>query len=716
MKKGQLIHTDNLILRIIVTFLGTFGAASIIETITYPLADMGFIGFVSLIFSVVYTFMLSCYGKNARLIRIMGMAVLPVVYLVINIGSFINGITTFINVFISRASFTGPVDSSNVLTVESAGAASVRCVCVVVIIIIAVLAALEVNVFPNMLVSLAITMPLLSVFIAAVIVPDIISIIFCVLFIFDSMALRNKKIKTNQGAKTAVIISAVIAAVLTFIIPQETYKRNSFFDDARNMVTDVVYDRFGIDLQGNKSETEDDKAKVNATVGIGNGDVGQVDEVYYGNVYAGELNTMSDIGIAYAKVFMGRDFKNNSWQRWSDTRETQYSYESAVSEFALNLVKRKIYTLDEDEQLLADRFFYYQQTFRSKDGNVYGSSLDYRIARGSFEDYSRMGQLMKKYRNSAIVNSYESYAHGQYLDVSDCKLQEGSMRADVNLSVREVGSETFGTRTEMKNLNSFKAIARAIEGERERQIELIEEGRAVVQETRRWDDNKESSHAMRSKEDAKDYRYFPDPDLPPIHISDAWIEELRESQPELREEKQLRYQSEYDLPAYDAGILTESRHLSMLFEEVAKLCGSPKKAANWFMGEVLRLTKDKGMDVEKVSFTPEHLADLIQMVEKKEVSAQNAKKVFEKVFEEDIDPVSYIEEHGLKIVEDTGLLNDTLQKILEENPGPLEELLGGKEKIFGFFVGKMMRELKGKASPDAVREALVKEVEKRKNQ
>ena len=304
----------------------------------------------------------------------------------------------------------------------------------------------------------------------------------------------------------------------------------------------------------------------------------------------------------------------------------------------------------------------------------------------------------------------------QYLGVSDCKLQEGSMRADVNLSVREVGSETFGTRTEMKNLNSFKAVARAIEGERERQIELIEEGRAVVQETRRWDDNKESSHAMRSKEDAKDYRYFPDPDLPPIHISDAWIEELRESQPELREEKQLRYQSEYDLPAYDAGILTESRHLSMLFEEVAKLCGSPKKAANWFMGEVLRLTKDKALDVEKVSFTPEHLADLIQMVEKKEVSAQNAKKVFEKVFEEDIDPVSYIEEHGLKIVEDTGLLNDTLQKIMDENPGPLEELLGGKEKVFGFFVGKMMRELKGKASPDAVREALVKEVEKRKNQ
>ena len=156
--------------------------------------------------------------------------------------------------------------------------------------------------------------------------------------------------------------------------------------------------------------------------------------------------------------------------------------------------------------------------------------------------------------------------------------------------------------------------------------------------------------------------------------------------------------------------------IANIFEETAAIYGNAKKTANWFMGEVLRLTKDKAMDAEQVSFSPKHLADLLVMVEKSEVSPQNAKKVFEKVFEEDIDPVAYIEEHGLKIVEDTGLLNDTLQKILEENPGPLEELLGGKEKVFGFFVGKMMRELKGKASPDAVREALVKEVEKRKNQ
>ena len=340
----------------------------------------------------------------------------------------------------------------------------------------------------------------------------------------------------------------------------------------------------------------------------------------------------------------------------------------------------------------------------------------------SLVDYNRSGvPLIEIVSEPDMRSSEEVIAYleklrcmMQYLGVSDCKLQEGSMRADVNLSVREVGSETFGTRTEMKNLNSFKAIARAIEGERERQIELIEEGRAVVQETRRWDDNKEYSYAMRSKEDAKDYRYFPDPDLPPIHISDAWIEKIKAEQPELREVKQARYQEEYGLPAYDAGILTESRHLAGLFEETAAIYGNAKKTANWFMGEVLRLTKDKAMDPEQVSFSPKHLADLLIMVEKSEVSPQNAKKVFEKVFEEDIDPVAYIEEHGLKIVEDTGLLEETINRILDANPEPLSELLGGKDKVMGFFVGQIMKEMKGKANPASVRETLMKEVEKRK--
>src|SRR5699024_2731501 len=180
------------------------------------------------------------------------------------------------------------------------------------------------------------------------------------------------------------------------------------------------------------------------------------------------------------------------------------------------------------------------------------------------------------------------------------KLQEGSMRADVNLSVREVGKEGFGTRTEMKNLNSFKSIARAIEGERERQTELLEAGKEVVQETRRWDDNKEASHAMRSKEDAKDYRYFPEPDLPPVFIDDAWIERVRERQPEFREEKIKRYQEEFGIPQYDAEILTETKQMADLFEKTTKLCGKPKKVSNWLMVETLRLLKDHGESPEDI--------------------------------------------------------------------------------------------------------------------
>ena len=302
----------------------------------------------------------------------------------------------------------------------------------------------------------------------------------------------------------------------------------------------------------------------------------------------------------------------------------------------------------------------------------------------------------------------------EYLGVSDCKMQEGSLRCDVNLSVRPAGSTELGTRTEMKNINSFKAIARAIAYETRRQIELIEEGKRVIQETRRWDENKDATFSMRSKENAQDYRYFPDPDLPPIHISDEWIAKIRSEMPEFREEKAARYQSEFGLPEYDSQILTESRHLAALFEDVATLSGNPKKAANWFMVEVLRLMKEKGIEAEKLRFTPQHLADLLTMVDKKEVSPQNAKKVFEKVFDEDVDPVAYVEEHGLKIVEDTGLLSSTISRILDENPGPLSELLGGKEKVMGFFVGQIMKEMKGKANPASVREELLAEVEKRK--
>lgn len=304
----------------------------------------------------------------------------------------------------------------------------------------------------------------------------------------------------------------------------------------------------------------------------------------------------------------------------------------------------------------------------------------------------------------------------QYLGISDCKLQEGSMRADVNLSVRETGSRVLGTRTEMKNLNSFKAIARAIEGERIRQIELLEMGKPVIQETRRWDDNKESSTAMRSKEDAKDYRYFPDPDLPPVHISSQWIREIKESQPELREEKEERYQREFGLTEYEARVLTESVNIAGIFEETVSICSNPKKAASWFMGETFRLIKERETEAEKVKFSPRHLSDLIIMVENKKISMTNAKKVFTHIFDEDIDPVSFIEEHNLGLVEDAGLLNDTLKKVLEENPKPLKQLLEGKEKVFGFFVGRIMRELKGTVSSETVNQALKEEIRKRRKQ
>lgn len=296
----------------------------------------------------------------------------------------------------------------------------------------------------------------------------------------------------------------------------------------------------------------------------------------------------------------------------------------------------------------------------------------------------------------------------QYLGASDCKLQEGSMRADVNLSIREVGQTGFGTRTEMKNLNSFKAIRRAIENEQERQAELLEAGKPVIQETRRWDDNKEASYAMRSKEDAKDYRYFPDPDLPPVLISDEWIERVRRRLPEFQEEKAERYVREYQLSEYDAGLLTESRNIARLFEETASICGKPKKAANWLIGETLRLLREKNMDLEDLDFSPEHLAALIDLADSGAVNNQVAKKVFERIFEEDADPVAYVEEHGLKTVNDAGALEAAARKVLEENADAAEQYRQGKEKILGFLIGQLMRETKGQANPSLAGEILKK--------
>lgn len=294
----------------------------------------------------------------------------------------------------------------------------------------------------------------------------------------------------------------------------------------------------------------------------------------------------------------------------------------------------------------------------------------------------------------------------QYLGASDCKLQEGSMRADVNLSIREAGAAEFGTRTEMKNLNSFKAIARAIEGERERQIDLLESGEKVIQETRRWDDNKGESYAMRSKEDAQDYRYFPDPDLVPIEVDEAFLDRIRERQPEFREEKMARYKEEFDIPEYDIDIITGSKRMADLFESTVALGAQPKKVSNWLMVETLRLLKENDMEPEDIRFSPEHLAALIAMADKKEINSSVAKEVFEEIFKSDVDPAKYVEEKGLKTVNDEGALRKTVEEVIANNPQSVQDYKSGKEKAIGFLVGQTMKAMRGKADPGMINKML----------
>ena len=294
----------------------------------------------------------------------------------------------------------------------------------------------------------------------------------------------------------------------------------------------------------------------------------------------------------------------------------------------------------------------------------------------------------------------------QYLGASDCKLQEGSMRADVNLSVREKGTEEFGTRTEMKNLNSFRAIARAIEGEKNRQIDLLEAGESIIQETRRWDDAKEVSYAMRSKEDAQDYRYFPDPDLVPVSVSDEFLEEIRARQPEFRTEKMKRYKEEFDIPDYDIEIITGSKHMADIFEATVAFGSQPKKVSNWLMVETLRLLKEKELDPEDIRFSPENLSKLIALTEEKAINSTVAKEVFEVMFEEDVDPEKYVAEKGLRMVSDEGALRRTVEEVIAANPQSVQDYRNGKEKAIGFLVGQTMKAMKGKADPGSVNKLL----------
>lgn len=299
----------------------------------------------------------------------------------------------------------------------------------------------------------------------------------------------------------------------------------------------------------------------------------------------------------------------------------------------------------------------------------------------------------------------------QYLGVSDCKMQEGSMRADVNLSVRPVGQKEFGTRTEMKNINSFKAIARAIAGEYRRQVELIEDGGKVQQQTRRWDDNKGASFAMRSKENAQDYRYFPEPDLPPISLSQAFIDAVRARQPELAEAKAARYQSEFGLPKYDAGILTEEKPIADLFEQAVAACGKPKEVSNWIMGETMAMMKEKSVPAENLALSGQALGAIVSAVSAGRLSRQSAREVFAYAFDGGEDIEGYIKAHGLEIVSDDSAYEQILSDVLARCEKDVAQYRAGNQKVFGFLVGQAMKALKGKADPKKINELLRKLLE-----
>ncbi len=299
-----------------------------------------------------------------------------------------------------------------------------------------------------------------------------------------------------------------------------------------------------------------------------------------------------------------------------------------------------------------------------------------------------------------------------YLGVSDCKMQEGSMRADVNVSVRPIGQKEFGTRSEMKNMNSFKAIYRAINFEAKRQIEILEEGGKVIQETRRWDENKDASFAMRSKENAQDYRYFPEPDLLPIEISDEWINDVKNNLPELPEAKRARYISEFGLTEYDAGVITSAKQLAYLFEDTTAICKKPKEACNLIMGELMRLLSETSTLPEDIKIDPKKVADLINLIIDGKINRNVGKEVFEEIFRNDVEPVKYVEEKGLLMLNDDSLVSDTIDKVIADNTKGVEDFKGGNEKAFGFLVGQTMKALKGKANPQAVNKILKEKLQK----
>lgn len=293
----------------------------------------------------------------------------------------------------------------------------------------------------------------------------------------------------------------------------------------------------------------------------------------------------------------------------------------------------------------------------------------------------------------------------RYVGVCDGNLEEGSMRCDANISIMPKGSNKFGTRAEIKNVNSFKALERALEYEIDRQIELVEDGEEVVQETRLWDDNAGVTRSMRGKEDAHDYRYFPEPDLMPLEISQEWIDRVKATMPELPEQKRQRYM-DLGLSEYDASVIVAQYELAMFFDEVLKAGGNPKIAVNFLMGEVAAYLKEQKLSINETKLTPENLVELISLIERATISNNIGKQIIVEMMETGEKASAIVEKKGLSQISDTGAIKEIAQKIIDANPSQVEAYRGGKDKLFGFFVGQVMKETKGRANPQSVNQIL----------
>ena len=300
----------------------------------------------------------------------------------------------------------------------------------------------------------------------------------------------------------------------------------------------------------------------------------------------------------------------------------------------------------------------------------------------------------------------------EYIEVSDCKMQEGSLRADVNVSVRKKGETKLGTRTEMKNMNSFRSIVRAIEYEVDRQIDVIENGGKIDQETLRWDDVSGKTFPMRDKEDAQDYRYFPDPDLVAIKLSEEYIENIKNSLPELPESRKERYLQEYKLSEKDARIIVASKYLSDLFEEAVKVCNNPKAVNNWIISDISRILNETEMEPIQIPFDAKQLGKLVVLIDKGTISSSIGKKVLVELFENPRDPEDIIKEKGWIQISDEGAIKEVVLKILENNPQSIADYKGGKDKALGFLVGQAMKETKGKANPQMLNKMFLEELNK----